>query len=164
MPGQTHTHDSWPTNQGLAPLRVALRGRCYQSKIDTEMTSWKFFWYYREIWLVFVIKDEQMSNYSFIMRKYHIILQDWWDILGFWQNYFFTIEIAPPCFSCDWVTENFSFAGGFAAVLLLTLYCWLVLVAGIMLELWPASTKRTESHSVLVRDVLVKHRVIVGTS
>ena len=41
----------------------------------------------------------------------------------------------------------------FAAVLLLNLYCWL-----------PESTKRTESHSVLVRDVLVKHRVIVGIS
>ena len=57
--------------------KLLLEGAVPQSKFDTEMTTWNVFWYYHEISLVLLMKDKQMSNYSFIIWKYQIILQDW---------------------------------------------------------------------------------------
>ena len=67
---------TWVEMLSKKQTKCLLEGAIPQSKFDTEMTTWKFFWYYHEIWLVFMMKDKQMSNYAFLMRKYHIIWQD----------------------------------------------------------------------------------------
>ena len=94
-----------------------------------------------------------MSNYSFIMRKYHNFagLMRYSQILT--ELFFLQLKLLHHASHVTEQLRIFHLQACFAAVLLLTLYCWL-----------PESTKRTESHSVLVRDVLVKHRVIVGNS